>query len=273
MGSSIKKRAPRGVLDVARSAHATSSTRLRVLTWNVGEVYWPWQGNQLKDRDVHFVVEALAELDPDVVLLQELADRGQLEALERDRFGEQRYDGATPGCCGYDRHVAVLVKRELGARFYEHVLAPTSRGLVEARFDVPVGEGRIEARAFSLHFDVFQAERRLAQARTAMGFVGDPGELTIAGGDFNYDPTASTRLGRVADERTEAELQRVFVDVAEDVGPTLIGLLRVDRMFAGGRALAGADSRTTAHRTPLGDHAPVLCDQRLRAHAARGGRD
>jgi endonuclease/exonuclease/phosphatase family metal-dependent hydrolase len=240
----------------------------------VGEVYWPWQGNQLKDRDVHFVVEALRELDPDVVLLQELADAGQLERLEHDRFGVRRYDGATPSCCGYDRHVAVLVKRELGARFYEHVLAPTSRGLVEARFDVPVGEGTIEARAFSLHFDVFQAERRLEQARTAMAFVGELGELSIAGGDFNYDPTASARLGRVADEHTEAELQRVFADVAEDVGPTLIGLLRVDRVFAGGRALASAAARTTPHRLPLGDHAPVLCDLTLRpSHARPGGGD
>jgi endonuclease/exonuclease/phosphatase family metal-dependent hydrolase len=238
----------------------------------VGEVYWPWQGNQLKHRDVHFVVEALTELHPDVVLLQELADATQLERLLRDELGVRRYDGAMPSACGYDRQVALLVKSELEAQFHEHLLMPTRRGVVEARFAVPTKSGAaIFARAFSLHFDVFQAERRLEQARTAMTVVGEAGDLTIAGGDFNYDPAASARLGRVADAYTEAALKSVLVDVAADVGPTLIGLLRVDRMFAGGRALAGSAARTTSHRLPLGDHAPVLCDLTLRSPDTGGG--
>jgi endonuclease/exonuclease/phosphatase family metal-dependent hydrolase len=222
-----------------------------VVTWNVGEIYWPWQGNQLHDRDVQAVIEALHDIDADVVLLQELRHRGQLALLCGDR-----YEGAMPEHCGYDRHVAILARPQLGARFVEHRLAPTSRSVLEARFTV----GEVPARALDLHFDVFQPKRRLMQAQTAAELIGDPGSLTIAGGDLNYDPAVSARLRRRADCEAEATLTRRLGDVAIGAGPTLIGLLRVDRLFAGGSALKGASARTGDHRLPLGDHAPLICD-------------
>jgi endonuclease/exonuclease/phosphatase family metal-dependent hydrolase len=227
-----------------------------VVTWNVGEVYWPWQGNQLKDRDVPLVVDALREINADVVLLQELLHHGQ---LGRIAAGLRGYAGALPLRCGYDRHVAVLVRDTLAPRFFEHPLSPTSRAVVEAHFAM----GGHAVRALALHFDVFNPERRLAQARTAIRLIGEPGALTVAGGDFNYDPVASARLGRRCDTEAEAALAERLVDVAPRVGPTLVGLLRVDRLFAGGAALCGADARATAHRLPLGDHAPVVCDLSL----------
>jgi endonuclease/exonuclease/phosphatase family metal-dependent hydrolase len=225
-----------------------------VCTWNVGEVYWPWQGNQLKDRDVQAVIEALREIDADVVLLQELSHTGQL-----DRLRDGVYAGAMPERCGYDRHVAVLVRRDMRPRFVEHVLEPTTRAVMEAHFDA---HGHA-ARALALHFDVFRPARRAAQARTAGRIVGEPGALTIAGGDFNYDPAASLRLMRDSDAEAEAALSARLVDVAPDSGPTLVGLLRVDRLFAGGAALRSASAHTAAHRLPLGDHAPVVCDLSL----------
>jgi endonuclease/exonuclease/phosphatase family metal-dependent hydrolase len=227
-----------------------------VLTWNVGEVYWPWQGNMLKDHDLGIVAAALAELDPDVVLLQELASQEQLDALTAG----SPWVGALPTCCGYDRHVAVLVRRSLAPSFVEHLLAPTRRGLVEARFDL----GGARVRALALHLDVFARERRLEQARTAAAILGaEPADLLVIGGDFNYDPAASARLGYADDLAAEAGLAAHVIDVAAECGPTLVGLLRVDRILAGGRALRDASARTTSHRTPLGDHAPLVADLRI----------
>jgi len=250
-----------GVNEAMRTATA-SSPGLRVVTWNVGEIYWPWQGNQLKDRDVEAVIEVLDELAPDVVLLQELLHPGQLARLLFDRRGVVRYDGAMPAGCRYDRHVGILVRRELSPTFVEHVLAPTSRGIVEARFSF----GERSMRALSLHFDVFRPARRLLQARAAAALIGaHAADLTVAGGDLNYDPLASRRLGYHDDQAAEAALAASLTDVATGAGPTLVGLLRVDRIFAGGQALGTVRAAVSSRRTPLGDHAPLVCDLSLRA--------
>lgn len=236
---------------------AASSQGLRVVTWNVGEVYWPWHGNQLQDGDVDSVIAGLDALDADVVLLQELGHEGQLRRLERDGHGRPRYLGAVPAGCGYDRQVAVLVRPALAPTFCEHRLAPTSRGIVEARFRV----GGRAVRALCLHFDVFRPARRLAQARAVLALLrAGSATLTVAGGDLNYDPEAARRLGSRDDEAVEAALAGVLRDVAVHSGPTLMGLLRVDRLFAGGAALGEVRVRVSSERTPIGDHAPLVCD-------------
>ena len=232
------------------------------MTWNIGEIYWPWQGNQLKDEDVQAVIDALADMDADVVLLQELAHAGQLA-----RLCAGVYDGALPERCGYDRHVGLLVRRSLQPRFTEHLLSPTRRGVVEAKFSV----GDVSVRALSLHFDVFAPARRLAQAWAAAALIGEAGRLTVAGGDFNYDPVASARLRRTSDLEAERALLGKLTDVAPDVGPTLVGLLRVDRMFAGGTALRSSRAEVGAHRLPLGDHAPIVCDLLLHPSGESAG--
>ena len=242
-----------------RTIPRDAASRLRVVTWNVGEVYWPWQGNQLKDHDVELVIDALREIDADVVLLQELLHPGQLARLRDSRDGD-RYEGAMPARCGYDRQVGMLVRSSLRPLFFEHVLHPTSRAIIEAQLTL---DG-VAARAFSLHFDVFRPARRLEQMKTAAKMIGDPAALTVAGGDFNYDPAVSARLGRVLDLQAEATMHRLR-DVAPESGPTLVGLLRVDRMLAGGHALRSATARVAPYRLPLGDHAPVLCDLQIQA--------
>ncbi len=246
-------------MHVAPPSRVSSSSSLRVVTWNVGELYWPWRGNQLKDQDVEAVIDALRTIDADVVLLQELLHEGQLERIAQLRERTPRYLGALPPGCGYDRHVALLVRSELEPRFEHGILSPTQRGIVWAHFSI----GGRPARAFSLHFDVFAPARRLEQARAAAAFIGDPGVLTVAGGDFNYDPEASARLGVALDTETEATMGAALRDVARESGPTLVGFLRVDRMFAGGDALRDARAVTSPARLPLGDHAPLVCELAL----------
>ncbi len=226
-----------------------------MLTWNVGEVYWPWHGNQLKDRDLAHVAAALRALAPDVVLLQEILHAGQIEQLAGDR-----YVGRMSERCGYDRHVGILLRADLGATFIDGLLEPTRRGVLSAHFRL----AGVRVTVVSLHFDVFHPARRLLQARAAASLVGrHVTDLVVAGGDFNYDPGLSRRLGRQEDLEAESLMLDLLSDVAEDTGPTLIGLLRVDRLLVGGPALKSARSEVCPQRTPLGDHAPVLADLEL----------
>lgn len=228
----------------------------RVVTWNVGEVYWPWDRNQLKDVDVALVGRVIADLDADIVLLQELLDERQLRRIAGDGYAWQLAQA-----CGYDRHVGILVKSCHEPRFTDHVLSPTTRGAVEARLTL---HGH-DTRALSLHFDVFNRPRRLGQVCAAATILGARSSaLTIAGGDFNYDPVASARLDYAEDLQAEAALAAHLGDVAADSGPTLVGLLRVDRLLARGEMITSARSFTSTERTPLGDHAPLVCDLTLR---------
>src|SRR5438876_7229074 len=101
--------------------------RLRVVSWNVGRLYTPTSNNRLDPADIPQVARTLYELDPDVVLLQELVDDRQLSALT-GRLGG--YVGQLAESCSYDRHVAALVRETLEPRFEQDVLEPTGRGLV-----------------------------------------------------------------------------------------------------------------------------------------------
>jgi hypothetical protein len=99
--------------------------RLRVLTWNVGRVYSPSHNNRLDDADIPRVARVLAELDPDVALLQELIDERQLRALRvlLHRAGE--FHGAIAQKCIQDRRAALLVRAERAPAFEEHPLGVT----------------------------------------------------------------------------------------------------------------------------------------------------
>src|SRR3954447_25882469 len=107
--------------------------RLRVVSWNVGRLYTPSSNNRLDDADVPRVARVLDELDPDVVLLQEFVDAGQLERLLALLSG---YAGAMSTNCLYDRRVAALARADLHPAFEQHRLDPSGRGCVAVTFDV-----------------------------------------------------------------------------------------------------------------------------------------
>src|SRR5262249_20629893 len=101
---------------------------LRVVTWNVGRLYSPSHNNRLDDADVPRVADVLAELEPDVVLLQELVEVRQLdEIVTRLSRARGPYVGALAEKCAYDRRAAVLVQRLRGPRFEEHGLGSSNR--------------------------------------------------------------------------------------------------------------------------------------------------
>ncbi len=230
--------------------------RARVVTWNVGRLYSPRHNNRLDDADVPAVARVLDELDPDIVLLQELVDVRQLDDIVT-RLSRARapYAGAMAERCAYDRRAALLVRADRAPRFSEHSLGPTGRTVVAAELDV---DG-VRAAAISAHFDVFDAERRAEQAHALAALAEERGEaVVVAGGDFNLDPAWAAGTANARDVATFARLTRTLVDAWREAGATLVGLLRVDHLLVRGaqRYLA----RVSPRRLPLGDHHPLVLD-------------
>jgi endonuclease/exonuclease/phosphatase family metal-dependent hydrolase len=231
--------------------------RLRVVTWNVGRLYSPRHNNRLDDADVPAVVRILGELDPDVVLLQELIDVRQLDAIvgrlehERGRFVAALAEG-----CVYDRRAAVLVRADRAPAFEEHGLGRSGRVAVLATFEAADG---VRAAAISAHFDVFSPRRRAEQAVALATLAEARAEgLVVAGGDFNLDPAWAEGTANAQDIETFRRLTQTLVDAGRPAGATLIGLWRVDHLLVRGgqRHLA----RVSPRRLPLGDHHPLVLD-------------
>jgi endonuclease/exonuclease/phosphatase family metal-dependent hydrolase len=230
--------------------------RLRVVTWNVGRVYTPTNNNRLDDADVPRVAKTLHELDPDVVLLQELVDEVQLRALLSQTRG---LVGELASKCAYDRHCATLARRDLEPRFEQLALDPTGRGVVLTSVRV----GDVRAAALGVHFDVFARERRREQASAVAALTDGRAEpLVVVGGDLNFDPAISVGAGDALDGGTWQLLTERFRDAGGEAGPTLLGLLRVDHLLV--RGGGGLHTRVSPRRLlPLGDHDPLLCDIEL----------
>jgi endonuclease/exonuclease/phosphatase family metal-dependent hydrolase len=226
--------------------------RLRVVTWNVGRLYSPRGNNRLDDADVPQVARVLAELDPEVVLLQELVGDEQLAGLTQ-RLPD--YEAALARRCRYDRRVAALVRRGLQPRFEQHVLEPSGRGIVSAHFAVA---GR-ELAAFSTHFDVFRPRRRGQQARELLALAeARPEPLLIVAGDFNLDPEWAARVGGHVDVATFARLTEQLADAGRGAGKTLLHFWRVDHALVRGARSFG--TRVSPRRLPMGDHHPLVLD-------------
>jgi len=232
--------------------------RVRVLTWNVGRLYSPRGNNRLDDADVPQVARTIWELDADIVLLQELVEARQLDALV-DRL--PGYVGRIAERCRYDRHVAALARTRLAPEFEQLLLDDTGRGLVGVTF----AGGAWRGCAIAVHFDVFDAARRRSQAREVRALIDARREPVVAvGGDFNLDPEWAARLGRHVDVGTFRLLADRLRDGGRRAGPTLIGIGRVDHLLAGGERERQMHTRVSPNRRlPLGDHDPLVCDLHL----------
>jgi endonuclease/exonuclease/phosphatase family metal-dependent hydrolase len=242
--------------------------RLRIVTWNVGELYSPlgrwsraWDRNWLDDRDLIRVAETLIELDADVVMLQELASHTQLQALLAGLDRGPVYVGAVATGCRYDRHVALLARAALEPEFLDGVLEPSGRGVVGARLRLDADRA---AFVWAAHLDVSRPLRRRQQADALAAFMADhPQALVVVGGDFNLDPEWAARLSPL-DLQSHRKLTAGLTDVGRSAGPTLLGLLRVDWILAGGPALVAARGIVSPRRLPLGDHSPLMATLELR---------
>jgi endonuclease/exonuclease/phosphatase family metal-dependent hydrolase len=228
----------------------------RIVTWNVGRLYTPSGNNRLDERDVPLVQRTIFELQPDVMLLQEVVDESQLHRLAHG-IG---YNGELAQRCGYDRHTAVLVRPPFRPRFSHSTLVPTERGVVTAEFEAH----GIQVVASSVHFDILSSARRNAQARALSEIMHSHSDdaLVLFGGDFNLDPAWAEGVRELADQETFALLCERHVDLGRRAGPTLLGLLRIDHLFMRTQSPLETEVYVSPRRLPLGDHQPLVCDLR-----------
>jgi endonuclease/exonuclease/phosphatase family metal-dependent hydrolase len=232
--------------------------RLRVVTWNVGRLYSPRHNNRLDDADVPAVARVLAELDPDVALLQEVVEAAQLERLAAllAHGAVAQFNCAIAKQCVYDRRVAALVRAEREPRFSEHAIGWTGRAALVA--DFALADGR-RAAAIAAHLDVFSPERRADQGAALAELADGRDEpLVIVGGDLNLDPALAAAAGNRRDVATFTRLTRNFTDAGRDAGGTLLGLFRLDHLLV--RGARSSLARVSPRRLPLGDHHPLVLD-------------
>jgi len=232
----------------------THPAPLRLLTWNIGRVHLGRRINRMFRHDSRADDDALAhvahtivETSADVVSLQELVSREQLDQLMA-HLGA----GWTAGmgaAAGGDRAVALLVR--LGGR-------PARLGTVELgggrNAETAAGDGWI---AVGVHFDAFRRRVRKQQAEGLVRFVDTREEDTvIVAGDLNIDLRYPLHAA-ASDRAFMGALGRTFRDLGKGKGYTVMGRRRLDYVFVrGGRAAEAKVLRKK--RVPLGDHDPIL---------------
>jgi len=226
---------------------------LRVLSWNIGKIYLPWE-SRAADRDLQHVAKVINDANPHVVALQEIRDATQLGRL---------LVALGPGWRGkvpkdaYDRRAALLVR--LGCRFFD---IPTSSGRTAQGAVVRLPSGR-HVTFVSVHLDAFDPQRRLRQAEELIAGAQRWGndELFLAG-DLNFDPSlaASDSL----DRRLYRFLASTLSDAGRDAGSTTIFSRRLDYVFYRSPRVRRARARVLrGRRINTMDHDPLLVEFEL----------
>jgi endonuclease/exonuclease/phosphatase family metal-dependent hydrolase len=204
--------------------------------------------------DVDRVAEVVAELDADVVALQEVeskhCDDGRSPQL--DRIAQQIGYSVIAGPTCDDRNGfgnAVLTRLPPG-RVHRHDLSMKGRE-PRGAIDVDVEVGGSVLRIIATHFGLSAAERR-TQCRQILDVLGDDAEMrTIVLGDFNEWRPSDPCL-RPLNERMGAPFRvRTF--------PSRFPAFCLDRIWAQPES---ALVHVKAHATPLArkasDHLPVF---------------
>lgn len=227
---------------------------LRVMTWNVGRPA-AGAGRALSDDSLGYVAGVIRALEPDLVLLQELASSAQLDALLERLPGAWRRVYAGPE----GRRVAFLAPR---GEFAHSVRPPeVPRGLlVEVQ---PAG-----LVVFGLHANAWSAEERNRQLGAAVdslrGYEGPAARVLM--GDLNLDVDLDKRRDLFSDEsHLDVEsynyAARHLVDAAQGSGPTAEPDRRLDYIFVEPGALRVRQAGPLrGWRRDGMDHDPVLAD-------------
>ena len=227
---------------------------LRLLTWNVGKVYLPWE-SRATERDLQHIAKVIRQVNPHVVALQELRDAEQLGRLLA--LLGRGWRGSIPKDI-YDRRAALLIR--LPGSFFA---VTTTSGRIAQGASVKLREGR-EATIVSLHLDAFDAQRRLDQAQEIVSIArkrADERALFIAG-DFNIDPTTAAK--RSADDQLYGLLSKGFIDAGAHAGVTTIFSRRLDYVFVSREVVVESRAQVLkGRRVNTMDHDPLVVDARL----------
>lgn len=230
---------------------------IRVVTWNVGGTDGDG-GRPLSAPLVDHVADVLAGLDPDVVVLQELADRDQADRMLRE-LGWREGDAEVT--FGGGRRVAVLT-REGRLR---QTSAPGHRGttLVCRR----TGRGVVDLTIGAVHASAWSSEDRNAHVgEIAARLEQEPGRVILAG-DLNLDLDLDKRGDLFSDDayrdvETYNYVAARFTDAARGRGSTAEPDRRLDYVFVRGALTVIAAGPVKDRRVADMDHDPVVADLR-----------
>lgn len=215
-------------------------------------------------RDPKRIADVLAEMDADVVALQEFAaPRGALEdfraALESQlamrayvgvTFRTQRREFGNAVLCRWPIRDAACIDLSFAAR--------EPRNALELTLDVD----SMPLRVIATHLGLGAAERRAQAARLASRLAGN-GTPTVLLGDFN-EPRLQGTLAALRPRVEFAATPATF--------PSLCPLLRLDRIFPTPPLRASLRVRRDRCSRVASDHLPLLADVDIAAIAAAAER-
>lgn len=222
---------------------------LRILTWNIGKLYHARWDSRASDDDLGHVAQVIAQLDPDVVALQELTGPAQIGRLA-SLLG-RRWRAKAPEDL-YDRRAGLLTRLPVS-----FVKLPTSSGRIAQ--GATVTKGKVTFAVASVHLDAFNAKRRLLQAEEIVAGMERLGQRDfVIAGDFNFDASLVDRGS--ADNRLYRFLTQQAVDAGLGAGVTSVISRRLDYVFyrKGGRVSHAEAQVVRDKRVNIMDHDPLL---------------
>jgi endonuclease/exonuclease/phosphatase family metal-dependent hydrolase len=235
--------------------------RVRVLTWNIGLAYGN-SDSRAQNADLKRVARVIRMELPDVVALQELAGRDQLNDLLGRLGGEFKgflYEGTAS-----DRYAAVLVREPRS--LFRAIPTSTGRHASAAIFRLPRSPLRVCA--ISAHAQAWDAEARREYTRDLVDWaLGKDFDVVLLAGDFNFegasDPGREVLLhtDRRLDREAYNYVTRHFRDLGRDGGETSLLGRRIDYIFARGAKLQVKRVAVLRGRaTGRMDHDPLVVD-------------
>lgn len=254
-----------------------SDATLRALTWNVGRLFPHPKIHKIAaqrmfkkkqaglsayahDHHLPHIATVIRRLDPDIVTLQEIGSRIQLENL-LDQLDNTYAASISSGAEIYDRFVAILTKKALATN--THAIQTTS-GRIALAAHVP----DYNLIFVGLHVDAIRYQRRTAQLEEILSWLEHyQNQRIVLAGDFNLD------LAVVGPRIRRANLGMYhmitedckFTDIALSHGNTTRYLpRRLDYVFSNvdRRHILGSHVFRQQHKG-LMDHLPVVVDFRF----------
>ena len=232
--------------------------RLRILTWNL----WELRG------DIAALIEAVEDLQPDVLLVQEaprfVLPTARLQWFAR-RIGRRVLLGGAGG-----RGLAILGTDEVAAQVIRrgtHPVAQTlsdlnstyPRGVAAVRLSIPCGGAAVVA---STHL-ALQEDNRRHHAEHLAALVRGAGAPVIVGGDLNETAQGAARrflAPLLADPAAQTEHTFPAASPTRRIDAVLV--TEVARVLEA-RAVRSTDRVEEARLAGASDHLPTLVDVEL----------